>query len=60
MKLTRRDFVKYGALAAAGLSLQNPVAQAAARKAKQALAPSIPNAGEKVVVVINYSVVMTV
>jgi uncharacterized protein (DUF1501 family) len=53
MKLTRRDFVKYGALAAAGLGLQNPVAQAAARKAKHALAPSIPNAGEKVVVVIN-------
>jgi len=53
MKLTRRDFVKYGALAAAGMSLQNPVAQAAARKAKQALAPSIPNAGEKVVVCVN-------
>jgi uncharacterized protein (DUF1501 family) len=53
MKLTRRDFVKYGALAAAGMSLQNPIAQAAAKKAKQALAPSIPNAGEKVVVVIN-------
>lgn len=53
MKLTRRDFVKYGALAAAGMSLRNPVVEAAARKAKQALAPSIPNAGEKVVVVIN-------
>ena len=53
MKLTRRDFVKYGALAAAGMGLQNPLVEAAAKKAKRALAPSIPNAGEKVVVCIN-------
>ena len=53
MKLTRRDFVKYSALAAAGMGLRNPLVEAAAKKAKQSLAPSIINAGEKVVVCIN-------
>jgi uncharacterized protein (DUF1501 family) len=52
-KFTRRDFVKCTALAAAGMSLQNPMVEAAAKKARKALAPTIPNAGEKVVVVIN-------
>lgn len=53
MRYTRRDFVKCAALAAAGMSLQNPLVEAAAKKARQALAPSVPFAGEKVAVVIN-------
>jgi uncharacterized protein (DUF1501 family) len=53
-KFTRREFVtSAAALAAAGLSLHNPLVEAAAKKARQAIAPSVPSSGEKVVVVIN-------
>jgi uncharacterized protein (DUF1501 family) len=52
-KYTRRDFVKTAALAAAGLSLHNPVVEAAAKTAKRAVAPGVVSANEKVVVVIN-------
>ncbi len=52
-KYTRRDFVKSAALAAAGLSLRNPVIEAAAKTARKAVAPGIVSANEKVVVVIN-------
>jgi uncharacterized protein (DUF1501 family) len=52
-KFTRRDFVKSAALAAAGLSLHNPVLEAAAKTARQAVAPGVTSANEKVLVVIN-------
>jgi uncharacterized protein (DUF1501 family) len=53
-KFTRREFVtSAAALTAAGLSLQNPLAEAAAKKARQAIAPTAPAAGEKVIVVVN-------
>ncbi len=54
MKFTRREFVtSAAALAAAGLSLRNPLVEAAAKKARQALAPSATSVNEKVVVVVN-------
>jgi uncharacterized protein (DUF1501 family) len=52
-KLTRREFVKYTSMAAAGLSLSNPLVEAAARTARQAIQPGVTSANEKVIVCVN-------